>query len=115
LIKTHLGQKYTCESCGAKFYDLNKSPATCPKCETINEKPEPLKPKKSQKPVLNNKQIPKNDKDNINDKIDEIEDVNIDISSDDSDTILNDTDNVDEEDDTLEGVIPNIKKDQEQA
>ena len=26
------GVKRTCNGCGARFYDLRKSPATCPKC-----------------------------------------------------------------------------------
>ena len=26
------GVKRTCSGCGARFYDLRKSPATCPKC-----------------------------------------------------------------------------------
>ena len=26
------GNKYTCWSCGAKFYDLNKPEPKCPKC-----------------------------------------------------------------------------------
>ncbi len=26
------GVKRTCNGCGARFYDLKKSPATCPKC-----------------------------------------------------------------------------------
>ncbi|MES1990365.1 MAG: TIGR02300 family protein [Pseudomonadota bacterium] len=34
LTKPELGTKRDCPSCGAKFYDLNKSPATCPKCKT---------------------------------------------------------------------------------
>ena len=29
-----LGLKRTCVACGARFYDLNKSPAACPKCGT---------------------------------------------------------------------------------
>lgn len=32
--KAALGKRYTCFSCGAKFYDLNKPEATCPKCGT---------------------------------------------------------------------------------
>jgi uncharacterized protein (TIGR02300 family) len=28
-----LGTKRDCPSCGAKFYDLSKSPAVCPKCK----------------------------------------------------------------------------------
>lgn len=27
-----LGMKLTCDSCGARFYDLNKTPGSCPKC-----------------------------------------------------------------------------------
>lgn len=27
-----LGNKRTCPSCGARFYDLRKNPAVCPKC-----------------------------------------------------------------------------------
>jgi uncharacterized protein (TIGR02300 family) len=27
-----LGNKRTCPSCGARFYDLKKNPAVCPKC-----------------------------------------------------------------------------------
>ena len=32
MARPELGKKYTCTGCGAKFYDLNKSPAICPKC-----------------------------------------------------------------------------------
>ena len=32
MVDPKLGAKRTCEACEAKFYDLNKSPATCPKC-----------------------------------------------------------------------------------
>lgn len=27
------GSKHTCSNCNNKFYDLNKKPAICPKCE----------------------------------------------------------------------------------
>lgn len=32
MAKTDLGDKQTCPNCGAKFYDLRKRPAVCPKC-----------------------------------------------------------------------------------
>ena len=35
MAKPDLGTKRLCGSCGAKFYDLNKSPIVCPKCETV--------------------------------------------------------------------------------
>jgi uncharacterized protein (TIGR02300 family) len=35
VAKPELGNKHQCQTCGARFFDLNKSPITCPKCGTI--------------------------------------------------------------------------------
>ena len=32
MVKANWGTKRTCQNCGARFYDLNKSPIKCPKC-----------------------------------------------------------------------------------
>jgi len=32
LAKPEWGTKRTCQSCGARFYDLGRSPAVCPSC-----------------------------------------------------------------------------------
>lgn len=32
MVKASWGIKRTCQSCAARFYDLNKSPIKCPKC-----------------------------------------------------------------------------------
>jgi uncharacterized protein (TIGR02300 family) len=37
VAKPELGTKRQCGSCGAKFYDLSKTPITCPKCGTVFE------------------------------------------------------------------------------
>jgi uncharacterized protein (TIGR02300 family) len=34
MAKAELGLKRTCVACGAKFYDLMRSPVICPKCGT---------------------------------------------------------------------------------
>ena len=34
MAKPEWGIKRTCQSCGARFYDLMKSPIVCPKCGT---------------------------------------------------------------------------------
>ncbi|MES1199137.1 MAG: TIGR02300 family protein [Pseudomonadota bacterium] len=34
MAKAELGDKQLCPNCGAKFYDLRRRPATCPKCAT---------------------------------------------------------------------------------
>ena len=44
MTKHELGQKHFCTNCGAKFYDLTKSPPTCPKCETVVEPVERPRP-----------------------------------------------------------------------
>jgi uncharacterized protein (TIGR02300 family) len=34
MAKPELGAKRVCVACGARFYDLGKAPAVCPKCGT---------------------------------------------------------------------------------
>ncbi len=34
MTKAQWGLKRTCQSCGAKFYDMRRSPIVCPKCGT---------------------------------------------------------------------------------
>ena len=34
MAKPELGTKRVCVSCGARFYDLARQPAVCPKCNT---------------------------------------------------------------------------------
>lgn len=43
MTKPELGTKRVCVSCGARFYDLTKVPAVCPKCGTEQpvEQPRP--------------------------------------------------------------------------
>ncbi len=37
MVKLEWGIKRTCLGCGARFYDLQKTPPVCPKCETVFE------------------------------------------------------------------------------
>jgi uncharacterized protein (TIGR02300 family) len=39
VAKPELGTKRFCTNCGAKFYDLNKDPIVCPKCQTAMAAP----------------------------------------------------------------------------
>ena len=43
MAKPELGTKRVCVACGARFYDLTKIPAVCPKCATEQpiEQPRP--------------------------------------------------------------------------
>ena len=44
----NLGKKWTCYSCGTKFYDFAKSESLCPKC-SANQKDAPAKAKAPKK------------------------------------------------------------------
>ena len=35
MAKPELGNKHQCQNCGARFFDLNKSPIRCSKCGTV--------------------------------------------------------------------------------
>ena len=54
--KGKLGVKRICGSCGAKFYDLGKTPIICPKCGTPYE--EAATPAKASAPVAPVKEKP---------------------------------------------------------
>ena len=43
MANPELGQKQVCPNCQAKFYDLNRRPAHCPKCGTDFDPEEALK------------------------------------------------------------------------
>lgn len=44
--KPELGAKHTCAACAERFYDLNRMPAVCPKCQAEQppEKPRVVRP-----------------------------------------------------------------------
>jgi uncharacterized protein (TIGR02300 family) len=43
LANPDLGQKQICPNCQAKFYDLGRRPATCPKCQTAFDPEEAIR------------------------------------------------------------------------
>lgn len=49
MAKPDLGTKRICVACGAKFYDLAKQPAVCPKCDTEQPAEQP-RPKRGPAP-----------------------------------------------------------------
>ena len=43
MVKANWGTKRTCQSCSARFYDLNKSPIKCPKCGRDHDREDVVK------------------------------------------------------------------------
>ena len=41
MAKPDMGTKRQCQSCGAKFFDMNRSPITCPKCGVVYQPTSP--------------------------------------------------------------------------
>lgn len=56
MASANRGTKRRCASCGAAFYDLNRAPITCPKCQAayVAAPRLPIKPSRSRtaEPVL---------------------------------------------------------------
>ena len=50
MAKREWGAKHTCVSCGVKFYDLQRNPIACPKCDTEVEV-ETARPNRRRSPV----------------------------------------------------------------
>ncbi|MBI1391701.1 MAG: TIGR02300 family protein [Alphaproteobacteria bacterium] len=127
MSKQELGVKRDCPECGARFYDLNKEPAHCPKCGN-DFTPEPLlkprKPRPDDAPAEQPEKVEKpsaetslEDADDEtaeakskrkagldeDEDIDELEDINIEIEDDDEDddTLLDD----DDDSDDVSGII----------
>lgn len=51
MAKPELGTKRVCQSCGARFYDLGRDPASCPKCGFENSLEALLRAKRPRAPV----------------------------------------------------------------
>ncbi len=49
MTRPELGVKRDCPNCGARFYDLNKDPAHCPKCDTEFTPEALLKPRRARR------------------------------------------------------------------
>lgn len=47
MAKPEWGVKRVCQSCAAKFYDMNRSPITCPKCAAAFDPEALLKSRRS--------------------------------------------------------------------
>ncbi len=97
MARPELGEKRHCLSCESKFYDLNKDPATCPKCGVVFESQAPEKIEPAPKP----------------DKTEKSQAAGSEVSNADPDTIS--LEDADEDDgDTVDGEdIPDVDNEEE--
>lgn len=100
MAKPDLGTKRVCVACGARFYDLQKSPATCPKCGAD----QPVDQPRVRRPAGN---VPEDKRPKkVAPEADDIE-LDVEAADDDADEdVLEDTSDLEDDDDTLgEAVI----------
>jgi uncharacterized protein (TIGR02300 family) len=97
MAKPDLGLKRTCVSCAAKFYDMAKQPAVCPKCgaEQPAEQPRPKRGPAVVDEKLKKRAVPGADAET--DDV-EIEDV-------DADAVALEADDLDDEDEAIDAEI----------
>ncbi len=107
MVKPELGDKHTCVSCGARFFDLGKRPVFCPKCGTEQPAEQPkLKraapaAEEQKKPV---KAVVPTSDDAEDDVVDDVAD----------DDVLEDAEDLDDDADAIEGDIE-VERDTDDA
>jgi len=106
LANPKLGTKRGCPSCGARFYDLNKSPAECPECETLFNPEDLIRGRRAKTGVpeeVEEKRKPAHLEDE--EETDELADVeDVETDDDDDDDLIEDTSDLGDDDD-MSGVI----------
>jgi len=117
VVKPELGKKLSCPSCGARFYDLNKDPAICPKCETKVEVQPVLKPRRQPAEAPKPKKVaPVVDEidDDDDDLLADDDDLDLDVDDDDED-LIEDTSDLEEDDDDVAEVKEHIELDDDEV
>ena len=98
MAKPELGTKRVCVACAARFYDLQKTPAICPKCGTE----QPIEQPRVRRPVGNVMEDKRPKKPVVADDADP--DVEV-VEEDADEDVLEDTADLDEDEDPIaEGI-----------
>jgi len=83
VTKANLGEKRQCPACGARFYDLGKNPATCPKCRKSFDVNAPVRVRRKSRAIVVDADEPllkakaKAEKAKIKKPVKEIEDIDL--------------------------------------
>ena len=99
MAKPELGMKRVCVACSTRFYDLQKSPAICPKCGTEQPIEQP-RPRRAGGNVVEDKRIKKPVP--AGDDVDVEVDVGEDVEAED---VLEETDDLEDDADAIGGDI----------
>jgi uncharacterized protein (TIGR02300 family) len=104
MAKAEWGLKRTCQSCGARFYDLSKNPIMCPKCGTEYDPEVLLKSRRGKAPAAVAKPVPVP----VVDDVDAIEPA-ADGEAEEEDAVIEDTSELGEDEEDVAEVIENVE------
>lgn len=99
MAKPELGMKRVCVACSTRFYDLQKSPAVCPKCGTEQPIEQP-RPRRAGGNVVEEKRVkkPVPAGDEVDVEVDVVEDVE-------GEDVLEEADDLEDDADAIGGDI----------
>lgn len=100
MAKAKLGTKRSCTSCGLRYYDLNKTPITCPSCNAEFDPESLLKTRKSRQPAkaANDDEVSASEGEAAEGAATDLDQNAADTSSADNDAIASDLDYDDDDD-----------------
>ena len=107
VLKQAWGSKRQCQECGARFYDLNKDPIVCPKCQKVFE-PEAVKPARRGRPQpVPKKPVPV-------EVVPEVEaaEGDLEVTPEEEEEVLEDASELGEDEDDMAEVIDNVEEEE---
>ncbi|WP_119460877.1 TIGR02300 family protein [Rhodospirillaceae bacterium SYSU D60014] len=121
MVKPSWGTKRICQSCGARFYDLQRDPIICPKCSAVHDPEAILKTRRGRsvvaekapaavKPVVSKKAVPVPDAEEVEAGD---EDLVLDEESEEDEDLIEDASELGEDDDDMAEVIENVDEEEE--
>ena len=113
VAKTEWGAKRQCQSCGARFYDLNCDPIECPKCGAVFDPATSSRAKRSRPaPPTSKPEAPPPVPDDLDSKIDTEENLSED---DDEDDVIEDPSELGEDEDDVSEVMDGVEQEKQDS
>jgi uncharacterized protein (TIGR02300 family) len=114
VAKTEWGLKRICQSCGARFYDLGKSPISCPKCGTEFDPEAILKSRRGKsQPAAERAPVPVPEPAEVEEAEVVDEEVVAEEGEEEEEAVMEDTSELGEDTDDVAEVIENVNVEEE--
>jgi uncharacterized protein (TIGR02300 family) len=111
VAKPNRGLKRTCQSCTARFYDLEKDPIICPKCG-VEFDPEAVLKNKRAKPAPAPRPVPVPQPVEPAEELEPIEEEVAETGDEKEDEVIEDTSELGEDDEDVAEVVDNVDEEE---